>query len=146
MLTPKIFNHLLICVKLYQHAKNQFHQLFLEIQSVLESRDQIDQTSFWPCPKFCNQLLIFVNLYQHAKNEPISSICSGEIFDLKIPQSEWLKAFWPISQEQHFSQIENLYRNTANDINFHLVDCLRTYLRNKKFPKYGICAGTQQII
>ena len=23
MLTPKIFNHLLICVKLYQHAKNQ---------------------------------------------------------------------------------------------------------------------------
>ena len=26
--------------------------------------------------------------------------------DLKIPQSEWLRAFWPISQEQHFSQLE----------------------------------------
>ena len=25
--------------------------------------------------------------------------------DLKIPQSEWLRAFWPISQE-HFSQLE----------------------------------------
>ena len=23
------------------------------------------------------------------------------------------------SQEQHFSQIEDLYRNTANNINFH---------------------------
>ena len=29
------------------------------------------------------------------------------------------EAFWSISQEQHFSQIEDLYRNTANNINFH---------------------------
>ena len=41
------------------------------------------------------------------------------MLDLKILQSEWLKAFWSISQEQHFSQIEDLYRNTANNINFH---------------------------
>ena len=33
-------------------------------------------------------------------------ICSGEMIDLKILQSEWLSAFWPISQEQHFSQTE----------------------------------------
>ena len=37
----------------------------------------------------------------------------------KIPQCEWLILFWPISTEQHFSQTEDLYRNTANDINFH---------------------------
>ena len=34
----------------------------------------------------------------------VSSICSGEIVDLKILQSDWLRAFWPISQEQNFSQ------------------------------------------
>ena len=39
------------------------------------------------------QLLFFVNLYQHAKNEAVSSICSGEIVDLKILQSDWLRAF-----------------------------------------------------
>ena len=38
------------------------------------------------------------------KNEAISSICSREIVDLKILKSNWLRAFWPISQEQDFSQ------------------------------------------
>ena len=52
-----------------------------------------------------DQFLIFVNLYQHAKNEAVSSICSREIVDLKIPQSDWLTAFWSTSQEQHFPQI-----------------------------------------
>ena len=28
------------------------------------------------------------------KNEAVSSICSGEIVDLKILQSDWLTAFW----------------------------------------------------
>ena len=37
----------------------------------------------------------------------------------KCLQSYWLRAFWPISQEQHFSQIEDLYRNTVHNINFH---------------------------
>ena len=41
------------------------------------------------------------------------------MLDLKIPQSEWLRAFWPISQKHYFFQIEDLYRNTANNINFH---------------------------
>ena len=41
------------------------------------------------------------------------------MLDLKILQLEWLKAFWPITQEQHFSQIEDLYRNTVNNIIFH---------------------------
>ena len=42
--------------------------------------------------------MIFVNLYQHGKNQAISSICCGEIVDLKILQSDWQKVFWPISQ------------------------------------------------
>ena len=54
--------------------------------------------------KNLDQLLIFVNLYQHAKTEVISSICSGEIVDLKILQSDWMRAIWPISQKHDFSQ------------------------------------------
>ena len=57
-----------------------------------------------PNQKNFDQLLIFVNLYQHAENEPVLSTCSEEIVDLKIMQSDWLRAFWPISQEQDFSQ------------------------------------------
>ena len=56
-----------------------------------------------------------MNFYQHAKNEAFSSIFSREILDLKILQSEWLRAFWAISQEQYFSQIEDLRSN----IDFH---------------------------
>ena len=41
------------------------------------------------------------------------------MLDLKIWQSEWLRACWPISQEQQFSQIEDLYMNTVNNTNFH---------------------------
>ena len=60
-----------------------------------------------------------MNFYQHTKNLAISSIYSRDIVDLKILQSSWPGAFWPISQEPHFSQIWTLYINIANDINFH---------------------------
>ena len=69
--------------------------------------------------KNLNQLLIFVNLYQRTKNEAISSICSSRIVFLKILQSDWLRAFWPISQEQDISQIRDLCRNTANNRSLH---------------------------
>ena len=58
-----------------------------------------------------------MNFYQHVKNEAVSSICSGEIVDWKILQSHWLRAFWPISQKQDFSQY--LGRITANNITFY---------------------------
>ena len=58
-----------------------------------------------------------MTLYQHAKNQATSRC----IFDLKIQQSDWPKAFWSISQEQDFSQIWDLYRDTANNINFHCI-------------------------
>ena len=43
------------------------------------------------------------------------STCSGNIVDFEVLQSDWLRAIWPISQEQDF------------------------------FLIYGICAGTHQI-
>ena len=42
------------------------------------------------------------------KNETVSSIYSGELVDLKILQSDCLRAFWPISQKQDFSQLCDL--------------------------------------
>ena len=37
----------------------------------------------------------------------------------KCLQTEWIRVFWPVSLEQHFSQREDLYRNTANNIHSH---------------------------
>ena len=34
-------------------------------------------------------------------------------------QFDWLRAFWPTSQEQDFSQIYDLCRNTANNKYIH---------------------------
>ena len=51
MSTPNIFNHPLICLNLYQHAKNQlFHQFIFEILSILDFCYQTGHTHFWPCP------------------------------------------------------------------------------------------------
>ena len=44
---------------------------------------------------------------------------SGEIVDLKIMQSDLLRAFWIISQEQDLFQRMDLCRNTADNINFY---------------------------
>ena len=41
-----------------------------------------------------------------------------KIVDLKILKSDWLRAFWLISQDQDFSRILELRRNTINNINF----------------------------
>ena len=69
-------------------------------------------------PEKFNQLLIYVNLYQNAKKSAISLIYSRDMVDKKILQPDWLRTFLPISQEPKFSQIWDLNRNTANNINF----------------------------
>ena len=71
-----------------------------------------------PNQKMFNQLLIFVNFILLAKNEAVSSIFYGEIFHLKILQSDWLRGFWPISQEQDLFQIKDFSMNIANNKNF----------------------------
>ena len=68
-------------MKLYQYAKNKLIPL---VNSILESSDHIGHI---------NMLKITA-----------SSICSGEIVHLEILQSDWLRGFWSISQEQHISQ------------------------------------------
>ena len=44
-----------------------------------------------------------MNLYQHAKNQAISLTCSEYMIDYKNLQSDWLRTFSPMSQEQFFS-------------------------------------------
>ena len=57
-------------------------------------------------------------VYQHIKKNHLnSSICSGDIPDIKKLQSDWLKLFWPITQEP-FSQIWDLCWNTTKNTNF----------------------------
>ena len=75
----------------------------------------------------------FRNLYQHAEIEVVSSICSEEIFDLKILQSDWLRGFWPTSQKD-FSQIWDLWRNAANNINFWPIS--QSFGTKKNLLKY----------
>ena len=50
-----------------------------------------------PKQNLFDQLLAFMNLHSQAKNAAVLSICSGEM------QSDWVRAFWPIYQEQDFS-------------------------------------------
>ena len=70
MLTQKIFDHLWICVNLYQHAKNQLIPLAHSWDTVNFRVHRPDWTHpFFVIPnkKNLDQLLILVNLYQHAK-------------------------------------------------------------------------------
>ena len=126
---PKNFDQLLVFVNLYQHAKNQLLHLFIcssisssnfqshlnlhefapacktqlissihsLMQSILESRDHSSHTHF--NQKILDRLLIFVNLYQHATKWGYFIDLLQRIVDLKILQSDWLRAFWPTSQE-----------------------------------------------
>ena len=98
MPTQKSLKLVLALLNLHQHAKNQLFLMFiLEIQQILEPVTRLFLTM--PTKTFFDQLLIYVNFYHHAKNQVISLICSGNIIDLKILQSVWLRTFWPLSQE-----------------------------------------------
>ena len=69
-------------------------------------------------PKNFRPTFNFCEFVSTCKNEVISSICSRETVDLKTLQSDWLRAFWPISQEQDFSQYR-ICAETANNMDFH---------------------------
>ena len=108
-------HQLLAFLNLQQHEKNRsFHQFILDSFRVT-----------WPdwshpfltmSTKKLYFMWVCINLQKIQKN---SLICSGDIVDFKILQFDWLRIFWPISQEQKFSQIWFLCKNTANNISFH---------------------------
>ena len=73
-----------------------------------------------------------MNLHQYVKNQAFSSFCSRDIVSLKILQSDWLTAFWPMSQEPEFFQVQDFCKNTANIIENPV---LASFLAN--FPYFG---------
>ena len=64
-----------------------------------------------------DQILIFFEHISTCKKSDYFIDFAGDIVHLKILQSDWQRTFWPISQEQEFQQMQNTYRNTANNIN-----------------------------
>ena len=64
-------------------------------------------------PNNLQSIFNFLEFVLKSKNQAISSIFSEYIVDLKILQFDWLKAFWPTTQEPDFSQIWNFSRHTA---------------------------------
>ena len=78
-----------------------FYKFLFEIQPILVSLDQGCHTHFSPCPLeyFQPTSFFFIKIFHQA----FSSLCSGDLVNLKILQSEWPRAFWLISQEQDFS-------------------------------------------
>ena len=62
-----------------------------------------------------------MNLCQHVKNEAISLICSGDMVDERILQSDWLRTFWLLSQEQTFLKYE-ICGGTKQIISIFIID------------------------
>ena len=71
--TPKISSQLLICINLYQHAKNQLipSAHWDTVNFRVQRTDWPHPFLFMPKHKISNQHLLFVNFYQHAKNEAV---------------------------------------------------------------------------
>ena len=83
----------------YEHTKNQFIPLTASWDTANFSVWRLESPHTFltkPTPIFFNELLISMNIYQHAKKQAFSSFSSRDIVDLKILQSDWPRAFWPI--------------------------------------------------
>ena len=109
--TSNICNNFLICMNLYQHSKksvnficsffryNEFQNP--EIRFFTPTFDLAQSRNFQSTFNFC---------------EAVSSICSGEITDLNILQSDGLRAFCTyISGGTRCFPIQDLYGSTTNN-------------------------------
>ena len=141
MPTPKIFNHLLICINLYQHAKNQLI-LFIHSWDTVSFRVP---RPYWPHlfltvpnQKMFIQLLIFVNFYQYAKKW-------GYLLDF-FWKNSWFKnpSTWLVDRTlaiisgTRFFPVQDLCRNTANNIAFHYRTNLVKISLNSIFFKISL--------
>ena len=69
--------------------------------------------------KWYYKMFPWINLSKHTKNEGNFSTRSWDTANLKILQSDWLRAFLPISQELELFQVWNFHREVHNDERFH---------------------------
>ena len=89
----------------------------IQSKSILESHAQTSHTHFWPCPPKIF-LINFKFLWTCIKKHKIT-LFHWFVLEMWLIKKSWNLIYW-----EQFGP----------------------YLRNKTFPKYGICAGTQQII
>ena len=96
-----------------------------------------------------------MNMHQFAKNQFIPSIYSWDTVNFKVPWPDWPKKklmnFWftwisiypqKLKLFQWFVVMEIwLFKKCCNLIGW---EDFSPYLRNKNFPKYGICVGTHR--
>ena len=54
-------------------------------------------------PNNFKSTFVFCEFVPTCTHQAVSSIYSGKTIDVNILPSDWLRAFWPISQEQGFS-------------------------------------------
>ena len=99
---------------------------------------------FWSTINLCE----FVST---CKNQAISMICSGDMVDKKILQSDWLRTFWPISQDifphisGHFSQIWHLCMNIADNIHVHYrTNSVKIYDKNFQYLQKALFLAFSQ--
>ena len=93
-----------------------FHLFILQIQSILESRDQIGQTNFKHIqPKKLQSTFNFCEFVSRCKKFALYKVI------LKILQSDWVRVFWQISW------------NTTNNRNFHhRTNSIKYFFKLKK--------------
>ena len=137
---PKIIEPIFwICTTSMQKI-NLFHLFILEVQSIFEFRDKTSHTHFWQCqPKIFWST--FMRICMSMKKIRLYHWLVLEIWLIKkfcnlIGKSGYFTdSFW------RYDWLKNPAIWSAENILAHYLQ----YLRNKNFPKYGICVRTQQI-
>ena len=105
-----------------------------------------------------------MNLHQHAKYQFIPSVNSWYKVNFRVLWPDWPHPFLTMSTQKKFDELliyVNLYQHAKNQAFYWFIlkiwlikkscnligwEHFGAYLRNKNFPKDGICAGTQKII
>ena len=97
-----------------------------------------------PTQTFFNQLFIFMNLYQHAKNKAVSSVCAGDIADLKI---HWLvESIWANISGTRLSEIWDLHKISTKKIllfaHFPTFGGTKNFFQKKKKKNSALSRNT----
>ena len=141
---------------------SSIHTLIHQILGSHELNDHACLTR--PNQESLKKLLDFLNLHQHAKNQFLTSIHSWDTANFRVLWSNWPHPFLTMPIIKFFNELLILWicinmqkirlfhwffleiwliEKSCNLIGWEQFD---PHLKNQKFPKYGICARTQQII
>ena len=112
-----------------------FHLFILQIQSILESQDQIGRTSFKHIqPKKLQSTFNFCEFVSRCKKWDcfINLLCTNSYF--KILQSDWVTAFWQISwnttNNRNFNHRTNSIKYFFKLIKKHIFDLFLAHFSN----------------